>query len=157
VADDLVDDVRLGCVERLGAVPEVLRGVERARAEVGVELAQRHQPRGGAIAPPGEWPESGADVVQLGHVVGRQTQTVLGRKELAVRVLLVFGCQLLLAQPPDPVLVLGVVDDGHRARRRVDRRRGDVGAPCPVGRVVQTRVAVGQMHLDGAVLPRGDG
>ena len=43
MADDLVDDVRLGRVERLGRVADVLRRVEDAVAERAVELAQLDQ------------------------------------------------------------------------------------------------------------------
>ena len=48
--DDLVDDVGLGRVERLGPVPEVLSRVEGPRPEVGVELTQGHQAGRGKYA-----------------------------------------------------------------------------------------------------------
>src|SRR4029453_667103 len=54
VADDFVDDVGLGCVERYGGVSNVLRGVEGAVGQGSVELKERHQPGRGHVLEAGE-------------------------------------------------------------------------------------------------------
>ena len=54
VADDLVDDVRLGRVERQRRVAHVLGGVKRAIGERGVERAQVDEAGGRHVAPAAE-------------------------------------------------------------------------------------------------------
>ena len=148
MADDLVDDVGLGRVERLARVPQVLRGVEGARPEVGVELAQRHQPGGRAVAPAGQRLQPLGHLVQLRHVVGRQREGGLGREELRVRVLLVLGRELGRDQAPDALLLVGVVDRRHRLARPVRQGcRGDVPAARPVGGIGEAGVVLTQVHL----------
>jgi hypothetical protein len=44
VADNLMDDIRLWCVERYGVVPNVLRGMENPVRQGSVELKERDQP-----------------------------------------------------------------------------------------------------------------
>ena len=148
MADDLVDDVGLGGVERLARVPEVLGGVEGAAAQVGVELAQRHQPGGGAVAPAGERVQPLGDLVQLRHVVGGQREGGLGREELGVRVLLVLGCELGRHQAPDAVLLVGVLDGRHRLAGSVRERRGrDLAASGAVVGIGEAGVVLPQVHL----------
>jgi hypothetical protein len=55
VADDLVNDVRLGRVERLRRVADVLRGVEDAVGQRAVELAQRDEPGRRVISEAASW------------------------------------------------------------------------------------------------------
>jgi hypothetical protein len=43
VADNLMDDIRLWCVERHGVVPNVLRGVENPVRQGSVELKERDE------------------------------------------------------------------------------------------------------------------
>ena len=116
--------------------------------EVGVELAQRHQPGGRAVAPAGERVQPLGDLVQLRHVVGRQRQGGLGREELRVRVLLVLRRELGRDQAPDALLLVGVVDRRHRLAGPVrERGRGDLPAAGAVGGIREAGVVLPQVHL----------
>ena len=89
--DDLVDDVGLGRVERLGRVADVLGGVEHAVGQRPVELAQRHEPRRRVVAKARERLEPGGHLVELRDAVLRQPEARLRLEELAHGVALVLA------------------------------------------------------------------
>ena len=103
VADDLVDDVRLGRVERARRVAHVLGRVEQPVRQRPVELAQRHQPRRRRVVEARQRPQPVADQVEARHAVGRQVERGLRGEELVDRQLVVLGRQLArrpCARPP---------------------------------------------------------
>jgi hypothetical protein len=157
VPDDLVDDVGLGGVERLGRVADVLRRVEDAVGQRAVELAQRDEPRRAVVLEAGQRAQAGGDLAELRDVVLRQPEAGLALEVLAAGVLLVLVVQLAAHDAPDLVLGLGVVDARDRlAGRPGHRRRRDLVAALAVLGVVEPRVVLAEVDLDLAVLALGD-
>ena len=153
--DHLVDDVRLGRVERAARMAQVLRRVEHAVGERAVELVERDEPGGGKELEAGERLQPRGDLVELGHVVGGQRERGLGLAERAAGEPLVLGRELAADGAPDLVLGLGVLHlRDRRARLPGERRGGDlVAAPAVLG-VGGAGMVVGQVDLD-AVGPVG--
>src|SRR4051794_26856396 len=153
VADDLVDDVRLGRVERLGGMADVLRRVEDAMRERAVELAQRDEAGRRVVLEAGQRLQARRDLVELGHPVLGQRESGLRLEELAAGVLLVLRAQLAADRSPDLVLDVGVGDLRDRLAGRPARRRGrDLVAPLAVGGVVEARVLLAEVDDRRAVL-----
>jgi hypothetical protein len=152
VADDLVQDVRLGRVERQRVVPDVLRRVEDPVAERAVELAQRDEAGGRHVAEAGERRQELVDLVELGDPVLGQLQACLAGQVLGAGQVLVQGVQLAADHAPDVVLGLGVVDLGQRLAvlPRHRERRDAVAAPA-VDRVGRPRMIVTEVD-DGVTL-----
>jgi hypothetical protein len=114
-----------------------------------------NQSGGGAVAPAGEGLQALGDLVQLRHVLGRQREGRLRGQELRVRVLLVLRRELGRDEPPDAVLLVGVVDRRHRLAGPVRQcGRGDLAPARAVGRVREAGVVLTQVHL---YLPVGVG
>jgi hypothetical protein len=156
VADDLVDDVRLGGVERLGRVADVLRGVEDAVGQRPVELEQRDEARGRVVLEAGQRPQPVGDLVELRHAVLRQAEGGLRLEVLTARVALVAAAQLAAHRPPDLVLGLEVLDPRDRRTGRPQRRRrGDLVATLAVRRIVEAGVLGPEMDDDAAVVLMG--
>ena len=153
--DDLVDDVRLGRVERARRVAHVLGRVEDAVRERAVELAQRHQPGGGHVAEAGQRLQARADVVEL-----RARRRRAGRardcasRNSRIGVALVLGRELAADRPPDLLLVVGVARCAGAGSPGLpgERGGGDLVAARAVGGVVGAGVVVGQVDGDLAVL-----
>jgi len=158
VADDLVDDVGFGGVERLAGVAQVLRGVEHALTQRPVELAQRHQAGGRGIRPSGEREEVLGHHRQLRHPIGGQPEGGLAAQVFGVGVALVLGREFGAGDPPDLVLLGRVADQRHGGAGLPGEGGGrDLAAAGQVCRVVQSRMIGAQVHLDGAVGADGHG
>ena len=154
VPDHLVDDVGLGCVQRLGRVPQVLGGVEDGAGEGAVEVPQRGQAGDRVVAEcrlpfGGDRFEEAADLGELGDVVGRQAQLLLGLEERPAGVGVVEGLELAGDDPPHLVLGDGVVGPGDGvARLPVEGEGGQVVAPPAVVGVAEARVIGAEDDLD---------
>jgi hypothetical protein len=157
VADDLVDDVRFGRVERLGRVADVLRGVKDAVGQGAVELAQGDEARGAAVLEARQRAQAVGDLAELRDVVLGQPQQCLALEVLPTGVRLVLVVQLAAHDPPDLVLGVGVVDVRDRlARRPRQRGGGDLVATRAVVGVVEAGMVLAEMDLDLAVIVLGD-
>jgi len=153
VAEDLVDDVRLGGVEGHRRVPDVLGGVEDPLRERAVELAQWHEPGGGDVPEAGQRLQPLADEVEARQAVGRQVELLLPLEELADRELLVLRRELTADRAPDILLLIAVAHVRHgRARLPRERKRGDLVAALAVRGVVGAGVIAAQVDRDLAAL-----
>jgi hypothetical protein len=153
VADDLVDEVRLGGVERGGAVAQVLRRVEQAVGERAVELVDAHDARGRDVAEARQLAHARRDLLELGDVVAGEVERHDGLVERAAGELLVLGGELAPHGAPDVVLGLRVVDAGRRCPGLPGQRGGgDLVAALLVGGVPRAGVGVGEVHGDRAVV-----
>ena len=126
VPDHLVDDVRLGRVERAARVAQVLRRVEDAVGERAVELVERHEPGRGVELEAGQRLQARGDLVELRHVVLGQRERRLRLAERADASRSCFGRELAADGAPDLVLGLRVRPPAGSARpasRRARRRR----------------------------------
>jgi hypothetical protein len=159
VPDDLVDQVGLGRVQRLGGVADVLGRVELPRAERGEELAQRNEAGRRHVRPAGQRRQARGDLVELRDAVRRQAERRDRLAELARGVLRVLGGQLAAHRAPHLVLGVRVFDarDGV-ARPPVHGGGRDRVAPLPVGRIVEPGVVLAEVHDDPPVgAPRDRG
>jgi hypothetical protein len=153
VADDLVDDVRLGRVERRGRVTDVLGRVEDPVGEGAVELAQRDEPGSRAVLEARQRAQEVGHLVELRDAVARQPQPLDRLAVLAARVALVLDRELAADDAPDLVLLVGVFDVRDRqARRPRQGTRGDLVAPRAVAGVADTRVLLAEVDGDSPIL-----
>jgi hypothetical protein len=158
VPEDLVDDVRLGRVQRHRGVAHVLRGVEDPLRQRAVEVAQRHQPGGRHVAEARDRAQPLAHQVEAGHAVGGEVERRLRLEELADRELLVLGGDLAAHGPPDLLLGVVVAHVGRGlARLPRERERRDLVAPGLVVRVAGAGVVVAEVDGDLAVSSSGHG
>ena len=145
VADQLVDDVGLGCVERDRVVADVLRRAEGPLRQRPVEGAGRHQPGDRADAPAGQSVEPGRHLTELRHPVGREVEPIGTVPVGGDGEPLVQHRQLGRDRPPQGVLLRRVAHRLDRVARHVrlaDRR--DVGPAATIGQVLGPRVVVGE-------------
>ena len=112
VPDDLVQDVRLGRVERHRVVPDVLRRVEDPVREGAVELQQGHQPGGGHVPEPRERAQELVHLDELRDAGLRKPQPLLALEVDGAGQALVQTMQLAADDPPHVVLGLGVGRNG---------------------------------------------
>src|SRR3954447_11380111 len=110
VPDELVDDVRLRRVERPAGVPDILSGEEDAAPEMAEKGAVGHQPRDGLHRKAGRPSEDPIDVGKLRDALAIERDERGALPVLAAYIALVQGSEVLPDGPPDPLLVLGVLD-----------------------------------------------
>ena len=120
VADELVHDVGLGCVERHRVMAHVLRRQEPPFGERAVERAGRHQARNRFEPEAGEPLQPAGDLPELRDPIGRQREAVGRGEVLGAGVLLVLDAQLARDERPQRVLF-------RHVRHRRDRLAGHVG------------------------------
>ena len=132
VADDLVDDVRLGCVQRDRGVANVLRRVKDAIGQRAVELhrARRgRRPARSAIRSAGA--TRSADLVEIRDVVGGERHALQRLAVLGHRVALVLAARAhgrRFATPPAPRRCRRSRATARRAARRAPRPRSRCAA-----------------------------
>ena len=133
MADEFVDHVRFGGVERAARVPDVLRGQENAIRQERQERPRGHETGNGEHAEPGQRPDAGVHVLELrnpGAVERYRVHTfeVLGAGEIPVPRIEKFPDVL-----PDGVLPVGVGDLRGRVSRDVGE--GELGDGVPPGAI----------------------
>src|SRR3954468_12384447 len=110
VPDELVDDVRLRRVERPAGMPDILSGEEDATPEMPEKGAVGNQPRDWLHREPRRASESPIDIGKLRDALAIERNERGALQVLAAGIALVQGSQVLPDDPPDPLLVLGVLD-----------------------------------------------
>mmetsp|Transcript_23381 Transcript_23381/g.29019 ORF Transcript_23381/g.29019 Transcript_23381/m.29019 type:complete len:333 (+) Transcript_23381:659-1657(+) len=113
----LVHNIRLGCVEGLCVVADVLRGVEDPEGESIEELTLRQETAHGLKSPASAIAQEVRDIVKLGNLSLTKVDFFLelsdGPIEFIASVLLVHIDEVFVAECPHVLLLLGVVETGN--------------------------------------------
>src|SRR3954470_22675975 len=110
VPDELVDDVRLRRVEGPAGMPNILSGEEDATSEMPEKGAVGHQPRDRLHREARRASEDPIDFGKLRDALAIERDERGALPVLAAHIALVQGSEVLPDGPPDPLLVLGVLD-----------------------------------------------
>ena len=114
VAEELVDDVRLGGVHGLGVVPHVLRAVEGLEGEAREEVPGVQEPRDRPDPPAGPLLDQRRHVLELRDGVLPEVEELPVLVELGAGVGGVQGREVPEGRSPRPDLVRGVLHAGNR-------------------------------------------
>ena len=133
MTDEFVDHVRFGGVERTARVPDVLGGEEDAVGEERQERPRGDESRHREHAEPGERPDAGVHVLELGDPGAVERHGIHALEVLGAGEVPVPRVEKVPDVVPDGVLLVGVGDGRGRVAR--DVVEGEFGDGVPAGAV----------------------